>query len=121
MFLIWKFYHKEYNAHYSQDERTMCSFLLKNTYLQGNHNCWLEMRQVVIKTNTNVWNNAIKNMQTKFKGKPKQGNFVAKVQPSVTFLGSNLCIQKFVITAQWDLVGTPSTVDATMTQCTSWK
>ena len=44
MFLIWKFYHKEYHAHYSQDERTMCGFLLKNTNLRGNHDWWLEMQ-----------------------------------------------------------------------------
>jgi uncharacterized protein Veg len=70
MFSIRKFYRKEYNAHYSQDERTMCRFLLKNTYLQGNHDWWLEMQRVVIKTHTDVWKNAIKKMQTKFKGKP---------------------------------------------------
>ena len=60
MFLIWKFYHKEYHAHYSQDERTMCGFLLKNTNLRGNHDWWLEMQRVVLKTHTDVWNNAIK-------------------------------------------------------------
>ncbi len=121
MLSVWKFYHKEYHAHYSHDGRTRCGFLLKNTNLQGNHDWWLEMQRVVIKTCTNVWNNATKNMQTKFKGKPKQGNIVAKVQPSVTNLGSNLCIQKFVIRAQGGLIGTPYTVDAMMTQCTSWK
>jgi hypothetical protein len=68
MFSIWKFFHKEYHAHYSQDERAMCGFLLKNTNLQGNHDWWLEMQRVVIKTHTYVWNNAIKNMQTKFNG-----------------------------------------------------
>jgi hypothetical protein len=79
VFSKWKFYHKEHHAHYSQDERTMCGFLLKNTNIQGNHDWWLEMQRVVIKSHTDVWNNAIKNMQTKFKGKPKQGNLVAKV------------------------------------------
>jgi hypothetical protein len=82
MFLIWKFYHKEYHAHYIQGERTMCRFLLKNTNLQGNHNWWLEMQRVVIKTHTNIWNNAIKNIQTKIKGKPKQGNICSQ---SATF------------------------------------
>jgi hypothetical protein len=48
MFLIWKFFHKEYHAHYSQDERTMFGFLLKNTNLRGNHNWWLEMQRVII-------------------------------------------------------------------------
>ncbi len=114
--------HKEYHAHYSQDERTMlCGSLFKNTNLWGNHNWWLEMQRVVIKTHTDVWNNAIKNMQRKFKGKPKQGNILEKVWTSLTNLCSSLCIQKFVIRAQGDLVGTPSTVDAMMTQCTSWK
>ncbi len=80
MFSIWKFYHKEYHAHYSQDERTMCGFLLKNTNLRGNHDWWLEMRRVVIKTHTDVRNNAIKNMQTKFKGKPKQENILPKCE-----------------------------------------
>jgi hypothetical protein len=79
MFSTWKSYHKEYHAHCSQDERTMCSFLLKNTYLRGNHNWWLEMQRVVIKTQKDVWNNATKNMQTKFKGMPKHGNFLALV------------------------------------------
>ena len=37
------------------------------------------MQRVVIKTHTDVWNNAIKNMQRKFKGKPKQGNILEKV------------------------------------------
>ena len=37
------------------------------------------MQRVVIKTHTDVWNNAIKNMQTKFKGKPKQENILAQV------------------------------------------
>jgi hypothetical protein len=89
---------------------------LKNTYLQGNHTWWLEMWRVVIKTHTDAWNNAIKNIQTKFKGKSKQGNVVAIVQTSVTNIGSNLCIQKFVISAQEVRIGTPSTVDVTMTQ-----
>jgi hypothetical protein len=80
MFSIWKFYHKEYHAHYSQDhERTMCGFLLKNTNLRGNHDWWLEMQRVVIKTHTDVQNNAIKSMQTKSKGKPKQENILAQV------------------------------------------
>ena len=59
MFLIWKFYHKEYHAHYSQDERTMCGFLLKNANLRGNHNWWLEMQRVVIKTHMDVLISAI--------------------------------------------------------------
>jgi hypothetical protein len=115
------FTHKEYHAHYSQDERTTCGFLWKNNNLQGNHNWWLEMQRVVINAHTDVWNNAIKNMQTKFKCKPKQGNIEAKVQSSVTNLCSYLCIQKFVIRTQEDLIGTPSTVDVTMTQLNFWK
>ena len=65
MFSIWKFYHKENHAHDSQDERTICGFLLKNTNLRGNHNWWLEMQKVVIKTHTDVRSNAIICMQTK--------------------------------------------------------
>ena len=119
MFLIWKFYHKEYHAHNSQDERTMCGFLLKNTNLRGNHDWWLEMQRVVIKTD--AWNNAIKNMQTKFKGKPNQGIILAQVQTLRTNLASNLCIQKVVIRAPKELINTPSTVDVKKRQLTSWK
>jgi hypothetical protein len=52
----------------------MCGFQLKKTNLKGNHNWWLEMQRVVIKTPTDVWNYAMKNIHTKFKGKLKQGN-----------------------------------------------
>ena len=108
-------------AHYSEDKRTLCGFLLKNTYLQGNHNCWLEMQRVVIKTHTDVQNNAIKSMQTKLKGKPKQGNILAHGKTFRTNLCLSSCIKKVVIRALEELIGTPSTVDVKTRQLTSWK
>ena len=75
-----------------------------------------------MKTHRDVSNNANENMQTKFKGKPKRGNIVAKVQKSITNLGSDLCIQKVVIRAQEELIGTPCTAGVTIRQLTSsWK
>jgi hypothetical protein len=69
VFSIWKFYVREYHSQYSRDEKTMCGFIMKQTNIRGDHNWWLEMRRVVVKTHTDLRNNAIKNMQTKFKGK----------------------------------------------------
>ena len=55
VFSIWKFYQKDFHSHFSEDEKTMCE--------------WLGMRRIVVKTHTDLQNNAIKNMQMKFKGK----------------------------------------------------
>ena len=48
---------------------------MKNTNLRGNHDWQLKMQRVVIKTHADVQNNAIKNMQTKFKGKQNKETF----------------------------------------------
>ena len=69
MFSIWKFYDKEYHAHFNQDENTMCGFLLKHTKLRGNEDWWVQMRKLFLKTHTDMRNNAIKSMQAKFRGK----------------------------------------------------
>jgi hypothetical protein len=69
MFSIWKFYNKASDSHYSQDEKTWCGYLLKYTKIQGDECWWVEIRKLVVKTHTDMRNNAIKNMQTKFKGK----------------------------------------------------
>jgi hypothetical protein len=41
---------------------------MKHTNIRGTENWWLGMRRIVVKTHTDLRNNAIKNMQTKFKG-----------------------------------------------------
>jgi hypothetical protein len=77
VFSIWKFYAKEFDSQFSHDEKTMCGFIMKHTKFRGkDHNWWLEMRRVVVKTHTDLRNNVIKNMQTKFKGKQERGTFV---------------------------------------------
>jgi hypothetical protein len=68
VFSIWKFYQKDYHSHFSEDEKTLCGFIMKHTNIRGTQNWWLGMRRIVVKTHTDLRNNAIKNMQTKFKG-----------------------------------------------------
>jgi hypothetical protein len=69
VFSIWKFYQKDFHAHFSEDEKTMCGFIMKHTNIRGSQNWWFGMRRIVVKTHTDLRNNAIKNMQMKFKGK----------------------------------------------------
>jgi hypothetical protein len=69
VFSIWKFYQKDYHGSFSEDHKTMCGFIMKHTNIRGTQNWWLGIRRVVVKTHTDLRNNAIKNMQTKFKGK----------------------------------------------------
>jgi hypothetical protein len=69
MFPIWKFYDRQFDSHYSEDERTLCGFIMKHSGMKGNETWWTDMRKVVRKTHTDMRNNAIKNMQAKFKGK----------------------------------------------------
>jgi hypothetical protein len=68
VFSIWKFYQKDYHSHFSADEKTLCGFIMKHTNIRGTENWWLGMRRIVVKTHTDLQNNAIKNMQMKFKG-----------------------------------------------------
>ena len=68
VFSIWKFYQKDYHSHFSADEKTLCGFIMKHTNIRGTENWWLGMRRIVVKTHTDLRNNAIKNMQMKFKG-----------------------------------------------------
>jgi hypothetical protein len=68
VFPIWKFYQKAFDSHYSQDETTLCGFILRHTKIKGDESWWVEMRKLIVKTHTDMRNNAIKNMQTKFKG-----------------------------------------------------
>jgi hypothetical protein len=46
----------------------MCGFIIKHANIRGTQNWWLGMRRIVLKTHTDCCNNAIKNMQIKFKG-----------------------------------------------------
>ena len=57
-----------HHSHFSEDDKTMCGFIMKHTNIGGTQNWWLGMRRIVVKTHTNLRNNAIKNMQIKFKG-----------------------------------------------------
>jgi hypothetical protein len=50
-------------------KKTMCGFIMKHTNIRGTENWWLGMQKIVVETHTDLRNNAIKNMQTKFKGK----------------------------------------------------
>ena len=68
VFSVWKFYQKDFHSHFSEDEKTMCGFIMKHTNIRGTQNWWLGMQRVVVKTHTDLCNNAIKNMQIKFKG-----------------------------------------------------
>ena len=72
MFSYWKFYDKNNDNHYSQDEGTMCGFIIKHTGIDPrkcNKDWWVEMRKTAVKTHTDLRNNAIKTLQIKFKGK----------------------------------------------------
>ena len=69
VFSIWKFYQRDFHGSFSEDQKTMCGFIMKHTNIRGTENWWLGMRRIVVKTHTDLRNNAIKNMQTKFKGK----------------------------------------------------
>lgn len=71
VFSIIKFYDREYDSQFSTNPKTLCGFILQNTNLRGDPNWWVEMRRTVVKTHTDLRNNAIKNMQTKFKGTQK--------------------------------------------------
>jgi hypothetical protein len=51
-----------------QDDIKMCGFTMKHTIRRGTQNWWLGMWRIVVKTHTDLCNNAIKNMQIKFKG-----------------------------------------------------
>ncbi len=62
------FYQKDYHSHFSEDDKTMCGFIMKHTNIGGTQNWWLGMRRIVVKTHIDLCNNAIKNMQIKFKG-----------------------------------------------------
>jgi hypothetical protein len=68
VFSIWKFYQKVFHSHFSEDEKTMCVFIMKHTNIRGTQNWWLEMREKVVKTHTDLCNNAIKSMQIKLNG-----------------------------------------------------
>ncbi len=46
-----------------------CGFIMKHTNIRGSQNWWCGMRRIVVKAHTDLCNNAIKNMQMKFKGK----------------------------------------------------
>ena len=43
--------------------------IMKHTNIRGTQNWWLGMQRIVVKSHTDLRNNAIKNMQMKFKGK----------------------------------------------------
>jgi hypothetical protein len=52
----------------TKDDKTMCGFIMKQTIIRGTQNWWPGMQRIVVKTYTDLCNNAIKNMQIKFKG-----------------------------------------------------
>ncbi|KAI2491744.1 hypothetical protein MHU86_22821 [Fragilaria crotonensis] len=49
VFSIWKFYQKDYHSHFSEDEKTLCGFIMKYTNIRGTKNWWLGMRRIVVK------------------------------------------------------------------------
>jgi hypothetical protein len=57
-----------HHSHFSKDDRTMCGFIIKHTNKRGTHNWWLGMQGIVVKTHSDLCNNAIKSIQIKFKG-----------------------------------------------------
>ena len=78
VFSIWKFYQKDFHSHFSEDEKTLCGFIMKHTNIWWTQNWWLGMRRIVVKTHTDLRNNAIKNMQMKFKGEELKWVYFAK-------------------------------------------
>ena len=54
------------HSHFSEDEKTMCGFIMKHTNIRGTQNWWLGMRRIVVKTHTDLWNNAIKKTRNLF-------------------------------------------------------
>ena len=51
---------------------------MKHTNIRGTENWWLGMQRIVVKTHTDLRNNAIKNMQMKFKGEELKLMYFAK-------------------------------------------
>ena len=89
MFSYWKFYDKNNDNQYSMDEGTMCGFIIKHTGIEPkkcNKDWWVEMRKTVLKTHTDLRNNAIKTLQIKFKGKNKQA--VLNCKSKLTYTGN---------------------------------
>jgi hypothetical protein len=69
VFRLFKFYDREYDSRYSTDESTLCGFIMKHTnHSRATSDWWVTMRRMVVKTLTDQRNNAIKNMQNRFKG-----------------------------------------------------
>jgi hypothetical protein len=69
VFRVFKFYDREYDSRYSTDESTLCGFIMKQTnHSRATSDWWINMRRMVVKTLTDQRNNAIKNLQNKFKG-----------------------------------------------------
>jgi hypothetical protein len=60
---------KRFHGSFSEGQKTMCGFIMKHTNVRGTENWWHGMWRIVVKTHTDLCNNAIKNMQTKCKGK----------------------------------------------------
>ncbi|KAI2512651.1 hypothetical protein MHU86_1647 [Fragilaria crotonensis] len=77
VFSIWKFYQKDYHSHFSEDEKTLCGFIMKYTNIRGTENWWLGMRRIVVKTHTDL-EQCNKNMQMKFKGEDLKWVYFAK-------------------------------------------
>jgi hypothetical protein len=65
VFSIWKFYQKDFHDSVSEDPKTMCGFVVKHTNIRGTEKRWLKMRRIVVKTHTDLCNNAIKNLANK--------------------------------------------------------
>jgi hypothetical protein len=74
VFSLWKLYQKDFHSYFSEDDKTMCGFIMKHTniriqtYEEPKTGWWFGMRRIVVKTHTDLCNNANKNMQIKFKG-----------------------------------------------------
>ena len=80
VFSIWEFYQKDFHGSFSKDDKTMCGFIMKHTNIRGTQNWWLGMRRIIVKTHKDLCNNAIKNMQTKSKGREMKSNCLAQLQ-----------------------------------------
>ena len=80
VFSMWMFYQKDYHSHFGKDDKTMYGFIMKHANIRGTQNWWLGMRRIVVQTQTDLRNNAIKKMQIKFKGEEMKRGYVLHLQ-----------------------------------------
>jgi hypothetical protein len=68
VFSIWKFYQRDFHGSFSEDQTTMCGFIMKHTNIRGTENWWLGMRRIVVKIHTDLRNKCNQKHANKIQG-----------------------------------------------------